>query len=71
MEAVITAVDVSSAAKIPHTYREEKREAFRQDALNTWEAYRMSGLHVSAEEADALLIVLEQGNDIEPPECHV
>lgn len=51
--------------------REEKREAFRQDTLNAWEAYRSTGLHVTADEADAWLSQLEQGNDIEPPECHV
>jgi predicted transcriptional regulator len=51
--------------------REEKREAFRQDTLKAWEAYRATGLHVSAEEADAWLDQLEQGKDIEPPACHV
>jgi predicted transcriptional regulator len=50
--------------------REEKREAFRQDALNAWNAYRTTGLHVTAEEADAWMDQLEQGNDIDPPECH-
>ena len=67
----MTAAAVSSAANIPHSYRKEKREAFRQDALNTWEAYRMNGLNVSAEEADAWLGILEQGNYVVPPECHV
>ncbi len=51
--------------------REEKRESFRQDALRAWEAYRTTGLHVTAEEADAWLAKLEQGNDIDPHECHV
>lgn len=51
--------------------REEKREAFRQDTLKAWEAYRATGLHVTAEEADAWLAQLEQGKDVEPPECHV
>jgi predicted transcriptional regulator len=51
--------------------REEKRESFRQDALKAWEAYRTTGLHVTAEEADAWLAKLEQGNDVDPPECHV
>jgi predicted transcriptional regulator len=50
--------------------REEKREAFRQDTLNAWEAYRTTGLHVTADEADTWLAQLEQGIDIEPPECH-
>jgi predicted transcriptional regulator len=51
--------------------REEKRESFRQDALKAWEAYRTTGLHLTAEEADAWLDKLEQGNDVDPPECHV
>jgi predicted transcriptional regulator len=51
--------------------REEKREAFRQDTLKAWEEYRATGQHVSADEADAWLAQLEQGNDTEPPACHV
>ena len=51
--------------------REEKRESFRQDTLKAWEDYRTTGLHVTADEADVWLTQLEQGNDIEPPECHV
>lgn len=51
--------------------REEKREALRQDTLKAWDDYRSTGLHVTAEEADAWLAQLEQGDDIEPPECHV
>jgi predicted transcriptional regulator len=35
--------------------REEKREAFRQDTLKAWEEYRTTGLHVTADEADAWL----------------
>lgn len=51
--------------------REEKREAFRQETLKAWEDFRATGLYVSADEADAWLAALEQGNDIEPPACHV
>ncbi len=51
--------------------REEKREAFRQDTLNAWEDYRTTGLHVTAAETDNWLAQLEQGRDVEPPECHV
>ncbi|SFV12197.1 CopG family ribbon-helix-helix protein [Pseudoduganella namucuonensis] len=51
--------------------REEKREAFRQDTLKAWEEYRTTGLHVTADEADAWLAQLTEGNDVEPPECHV
>lgn len=50
--------------------REEKREAFRQDTLKAWETYRATGLHLSAEEADAWLAKLEEGEDLAPPACH-
>lgn len=51
--------------------REEKREAFRQDTLKAWEEFKTTGLHVTADEADIWLTQLTEGNDIEPPECHV
>jgi len=50
--------------------REEQREALRQETLKAWENYRANGLHITAEEADAWLGQLEQGKDVEPPECH-
>lgn len=50
--------------------REEKRETFKQDTLKAWEEYRTSGLHVTADEADAWLAQLADENDIDPPECH-
>ena len=49
--------------------REEKREAFRQDALQAWETFRATGQHVTADQADAWLAQLEQGNDVDPPAC--
>jgi predicted transcriptional regulator len=51
--------------------REEKRELFRQDAVNAWNAYQATGLHATADEADAWLAKLEAGQDLQPPECHV
>ncbi len=54
-----------------YVVREEQREAFRQDTLAAWEHYRNTGLHLSGSEADAWLEQLEQGNDIEPPACHI
>jgi predicted transcriptional regulator len=51
------------------TLHMEKRESFRLDTLKAWEAYSATGLHVTTEEADAWLAKLEQGNDIDPPEC--
>ena len=50
--------------------REEKRESFRQDAIQAWDAYRLTGLHVTATEADEWMAKLEAGEDVEPPECH-
>jgi predicted transcriptional regulator len=50
--------------------REEKREALRQAALTAWEDYQATGLHLSADEADAWLAKLEAGEDVPAPECH-
>jgi predicted transcriptional regulator len=50
--------------------REEKREAFKQDAMRAWNDYQANGLHVTHEEADAWLAKLEAGEDAEPPKCH-
>ncbi len=51
--------------------REEKREAFKQDALRAWEAFQENGLHLTLEEADAWLEKLEAGENAELPKCHV
>lgn len=50
--------------------REEKREAFKQDALHAWEAYQENGLHLTLEEADNWLTKLDAGEDVVLPECH-
>lgn len=50
--------------------REEQREKLRQDALAAWNHYQKTGLHVTAEEADAWLAKLEAGESAEAPECH-
>lgn len=50
--------------------REEQREAFRQEALEAWNHFQSTGLHVIGPEADAWLGELEAGNDVEPPACH-
>jgi predicted transcriptional regulator len=51
--------------------RREKDEEFRQLTLAVWADYQATGLHVTAEEADAWLAKLEAGEDAAPPECHV
>lgn len=50
--------------------REEARDAYRQDGMRAWADYQATGLHVSADEADAWLAKLEAGEDAEPPACH-
>jgi predicted transcriptional regulator len=51
--------------------REEKREQFHQDALAAWASYQATGLHATAEEADAWLAKLEAGKHAAVPECHI
>jgi predicted transcriptional regulator len=51
--------------------REEKREQFLHDALAAWNEYQVTGLHATAEEADAWLAKLETGEQAEAPECHL
>ncbi|NHZ92211.1 transcriptional regulator [Massilia sp. CCM 8733] len=48
-----------------------KRETFRQATIKAWEEYESTGMHVTAEEADAWLEALENGNDVESPEGQV
>ncbi|KVL37170.1 CopG family ribbon-helix-helix protein [Burkholderia sp. MSMB1835] len=50
--------------------REEKRESFKQEAMQAWADYQSTGLHVTHEEMDAYLEKLEAGEAAEPPECH-
>ena len=51
--------------------REEKREAFKQDALRAWNDYQATGQYVTQEDADARLAKLEAGEDAEAPKCRV
>ncbi|HUA96807.1 MAG TPA: ribbon-helix-helix protein, CopG family [Terracidiphilus sp.] len=51
--------------------REEQREQFLREGQAAWEHYRSTGLHATAEEADAWLARLEAGEDAEAPHCHV
>jgi len=51
--------------------REEKREAWRQEGIAAWEEYQRTGLHVTGDEVDAWLAALANGNDVEPPKCHL
>lgn len=50
--------------------REEDREQLNRDSVAAWEEYQATGLHVTAEEADAWLAKLAAGEDAEPPVPH-
>jgi len=50
--------------------REEKREAFRQDAINAWNEYQKNGLHVTGDEVVAWLDTWGDVNEEAAPICH-
>jgi len=50
--------------------REEKRESFKREALEAWEDYQRTGLHLTGKEVDEWLAKLEAGENAEMPACH-
>ena len=50
--------------------REEKREAFRQEALAAWDEFQETGLHATAEEVDQWLESWGTDRELPAPECH-
>ena len=50
--------------------REEKREAFRQDALAAWAEYQQTGLHVTGDEVTAWLESWGTDQEQPAPVCH-
>jgi predicted transcriptional regulator len=50
--------------------REEKREAFRQDGIRTWNDYQETGLHVTSDEVVAWLETWGEVNEKAAPLCH-
>jgi len=50
--------------------REEKRDAFREQALQAWQDYQETGLHVSGQEAVAWLDSWGSDDELPAPECH-
>lgn len=49
--------------------REEKREAFRRDALRAWEDYQATGLHATAAEVEKWLSSWGTDNETPAPTC--
>lgn len=50
--------------------REEARESFKQEALQSWRDYRETGLHLTSEETAAWLESWGTEDEAEAPECH-
>lgn len=50
--------------------REEKRESFRQDAVNAWEEYQKTDLHVTGAEVVDWLNTWGTDTEKDAPECH-
>ncbi len=50
--------------------REEKREAFRQDAVNSWNEYQETGLHAAGMEVIQWLNTWGTDDEKDAPECH-
>jgi predicted transcriptional regulator len=50
--------------------RAEKRAAFRQEALESLEHYRVTGLHLTGDEVDAWLESWGTDRETEAPACH-
>ena len=50
--------------------REEKRESFRQDALEAWAEFQATGLHLTAEEVQKWLASWGTEDELPAPACH-
>jgi len=55
-----------------HQYveREEKRSAFRQDAIKAWEDYQETLLHLTGEEVSEWLATWGTEDEKAAPKCH-
>lgn len=50
--------------------REEQRQALRKDALNAWEEYQATGMHVTLDEVSTWLRNWGTDDEQAPPACH-
>jgi predicted transcriptional regulator len=50
--------------------REEAREDFKQEALESWKAFQETGRHITGEEARAWLNTWGTDDEKEIPSCH-
>ena len=50
--------------------REEARESFKQEAIQSWREYRETGLHLTLDETAAWLNTWGAEDETETPPCH-
>lgn len=65
-----TAHWVMREAITQYVEREEKREAFLRDTIQSWEDYQATGLHLTGDEVIAWLETWGTDNEMAAPECH-
>jgi len=55
-----------------HQYvdREEAKESFRQEALDSWREYQETGQHLTGKEVREWLSTWGTGSEEQPPACH-
>lgn len=62
--------DVLQDAVKDYVQREEHKEAFKQEALQSWQEYRQTGRHLTAEEAGDWLTTWGTEQESDVPKCH-
>lgn len=50
--------------------REEARESFAREAMESWEHYKETGLHITLDELSAWLNTVGTDAETDPPQCH-
>lgn len=50
--------------------REEKRQAFRQAAIDAWNEYKETGLHVTGDEVITWMKTWGEDSENDAPACH-
>lgn len=51
--------------------REEKREKWRQEGIEAWEEYQLTGLHLTNTEVIEWMDKIIQGEKEPMPQCHI
>ncbi len=62
--------DLMIAAITQHIQREETRENFKQEVIDSWREYRETGLHLTGDEVKTWLRGWGTEAETDIPECH-